>query len=268
VCNNYFQKSCIMTSNQFFTFPRFSNLLREEVSSGYRMTFIIASVVFAFLLLIFTINAAEKDNAEFHQIWYSILLFVGGFYFTSTSFNELNRKEERMNYLALPASVFEKFSMKLLITTVGYLVGLTLLYWVFAQVEDIISQKYFAFSFTAFNPFDEFYILMIKLYLVIQSVFILGAVAFNRFAFFKTLFALWLLEIALGIFIWILVRIIFAEYFEGLFRVSNNILAIPDQSFQNFAEFTAWPFIQTIFWYALAPVLWVVTYFKLKEREV
>lgn len=257
-----------MTPNQIFSPPRFYNLLREEASAGYRMTFIIASVVFAFLLLIFTISAADHDNKDFHQIWYSIILLGGGFYFTSTSFNELNAKEERMNYLALPASVFEKFSMKLLVTTIGYLVGVTLLYWLFAQVEDMISQRYFNFSFSAFNPFDEFNWFMIKLYLVIQSVFILGAVAFNRFAFFKTLFSLWLLELGIGILALIFIRIIFAGYFESLFIPRDNIRAIPDHDFRDFAQYTLWPALQYIFWYILAPVMWIVTYFKLKEREV
>ena len=95
-----------------------------------------------------------------------------------------------MNYLAMPASIFEKFSLKLLITTVGYVIGVTLLYWLFAEVMDLISQRYFNFSFSTFNPFNDFYLFMIKLYLVIQSVFILGAATFNRFSFFKTLFAL------------------------------------------------------------------------------
>ena len=73
-----------MTANQIFSAPRFLKLLREETSSGYRMTFVVASVAFVFLLLIFLINASDSDNGDFHQIWYSIGLLAGGFYFTST----------------------------------------------------------------------------------------------------------------------------------------------------------------------------------------
>ena len=257
-----------MTSNQIFTLPRFFNLFRAESLSGYKMTIIISSVVFAFLLLIATILASDHDSKDFHQIWFSIVLLGGGFYFTSTSFQELNRKEQRMSYLLTPASIFEKFSKKLLITTVGYVVGVTFLYWIFSGVTEAISERYFNYSFTAFNPFDDFFAFIIKLYLVIQSVFLLGAVTFNRFSFFKTLFSLVLLEIGLSLMAWLMIRIVFAEYFESFFVPIDNMSAMPSYTFLNFIEFTVWPLIQNIFWFLLAPVLWVVTYFKLKEREV
>ncbi len=257
-----------MTSNQIFAAPRFFNLLREETSSGYKMTFIIASVVLVFLSVVFISVAIDKDNADFHRIWYSIVLLGGGFYFTSTNFNELNRKEERMNYLAMPASIFEKFSVKLLISTLGYIIGVTLLYWIFASIMDVITVRYWDFSYDTFNPFDSFYLFMIKIYLVVQSVFLLGAVTFNRFSFFKTLFTLGIIGFVLAIIGWVVFRIVFYNYFDGFFSPRHDIAVMPSQNFQDFMEFTMWPLVQGLFWYVLAPVLWVVAYFKLKEREV
>ncbi len=257
-----------MMSNQIFAPTRFFKLFREEVFSGYRITLIVASVVFAFLMLIFTIVASDHSDADFHQVWYPIVLLAGGFYFTSTSFNVLNRKEQRMNYLSIPASIFEKFSLKLLITTLGYTVMATLLYWLFSESVNAITQRYFSFSFWEFNPFSEFNLFFIKLYIVIQSVFILGAATFNRFSFFKTLFALGLIYIALSLFGWLLFRIIFADLFDGLLVPRDNITVFPSYRFQDFVEFTAWPLLQNIFWYVMAPIFWVVAYFKLKEREV
>ena len=75
-----------MIPNQVFSIPRFFNLFREETSSGYKIPFIVASVVFAFLLLIFTISASDHDNVDFHEIWYSIVLLGGGFYFYQYQF--------------------------------------------------------------------------------------------------------------------------------------------------------------------------------------
>ncbi len=257
-----------MTSNQFFAFPRFLNLIREEVSSGYKMTFIVASVVFAFLIFLSTIMASDNDMRDFHQIWYPIILLGGGFYFTSTSFDELNRKEQRMNYLSIPASIFEKFSLKLLMTTVGYIIGVTLLYWIFAGIADLIAEKYFGNTFRPFNPFDDFYTMMISIYISVQSVFLLGAVYFNRYSFFKTQFSLGILEIILAIVGFLFFRIIFYEYFDGFFSPKDNVAVMPNQAFQDFMEFTMWPIVQYTFWYVLPLVLWVVAYFKLKEREV
>lgn len=257
-----------MTLNQIFSVPRFLNLFREETASGYKIPIIVASVVFVFLTLIFIANAADNDNTGFHEVWYGILLLAGGFYFTSTSFNELNRKEERMNYLSMPASIFEKFSIKLLFTSLGYLIVVTLLYWIFSQVIDLITQRYFNFSFLPFTPTQGGYLLFIKLYLVLQSIFILGAATFNRFAFFKTLFSVALLGFGLIVFGWLIFRIIFAEYFETLFKPINNTGVMPSMGVRDFMQYTAWPILQFVFWYLLAPVMWIVAYFKLKEREV
>jgi hypothetical protein len=256
-----------MTTNQIFSFPRFMHLFREETFSGHRMTLIVASVVFVFLAINAAIMAEGQDFVNFHQVWYSMILLGSGFYFTSNSFNELNQKEQRMQYLSLPSSIFEKLTMKLLITSLGYVILFTALYWVFAQVADVIAA-YFNYSFLPFNPVAPFYLFMIKLYLVIQSIFILGAIAFNRFAFFKTLFALFLLVLVFGVIMWIIFRILFAEYFDGVFTPVDNVQVIPGKNFQNFIEFTAWPVLQHIFWFVLAPLFWVVAYFKLKEREV
>jgi len=257
-----------MTFNQIFSPSRFLNLLREETASGYKIPIIVASVVFVFLGIIFILSVAGQDNRSFHEVWYGIILLAGGFYFTSTSFNELNQKEERMNYLALPASVFEKFSMKLLITSLGYLIGFTLIYWIFAQVIDTITQRYFEWSFEPFDITTDGFPTFIKLYLVLQSIFILGAVTFNRFAFFKTLFTIGILGLVIGIFTGLCFRGIFAEYFQSFFEPKDNVGIIPDIAFRNFMQYTAWPIIQNIFWYVLAPVMWIVAYFKLKEREV
>ncbi len=256
-----------MTANQIFSLPRFFNLFREETSSGYRMTIIISIVIFAFLLFLSTLMSSQQEFIDFHHIWYSIVLLGGGFYFTSNSFNELNQKEQRMQYLSLPTSIFEKFSMKLLITTVGYVIGATLLYWVFATIAEAIAAN-FNWSFIAFDPTAPFFMLMIKLYLVIQSIFILGAATFGKLSFFKTIFTLNLLGLAIGVVCWIFFRVIFAEYFEGFFMPRDDILVIPDKGFQNFVEHTLWPTVQNVFWYALAPFCWIVAYFKLKEQEV
>ena len=168
----------------------------------------------------------------------------------------------------IPASVFEKFTMKLLMTTVVWTTGITLLYWLFANVTGYFANYYFGYSFIPFDPFENPNWLIIKLYLVIQSVFILGAAYFNRFTFFKTSFSVVILALGIAFLTLLFFRIIFASYFDSLFEPMENIMMVPNQAFQDFAQYTLWPLVQNVFWYVLAPLLWVVAYFKLKEREV
>jgi ABC-type proline/glycine betaine transport system permease subunit len=104
------------------------------------------------------------------------------------------------------------------------------------------------------------------LYLVTQSVFFLGAVIFRRFAFGKTIASLALLGIAFAVIAGVVLRIVFYDQFKGMtWTVSEDEFSLPgnvELFFRNYAHL-----LENLFWYALAPLLWVVVYFKLKETE-
>lgn len=258
-----------MKLDQQFNGMRFFNLLRLESSFGYRNVLLAGIGVFAILTIVALSTAQDHDFRDFHNVWYAIVLLGGGFVFTSIIANGLNNPQSRMSHLSLPASDFEKFLSKLLISSLGYLIVVTLVYWLFAGITDSLISRWFNYQRLPFNPFNAFYLLIIKLYLVLQSIFLLGALYFRRFEVFKTLVSLLAIAIVFGIIGFILVRIFFYDAFEGLFETSNHTIPyIPSEGFRDFVSGSLWSTVQNLFWFALAPLFWIVGYFKMKETEV
>ena len=254
--------------NQYFNGSRFSQLLKVEVSGGYRNFFIASLATFAFLMMVIMIMAEDQDFGDFHKIWYPIVLLGGGYLFTSNSFSELNTANLRMGYLSLPASTFEKFASKFLVTNLGYLLFATLAYGLFAFISNAISEAYFDYRFQAFNPFREHYPIIIIVYITTHSIFLLGAIAYNRFAIFKTFLSLVVTYFILAAIVYLCVRIIFNDVFDGLFSIRHDMLYRPSEQLEEFAKHSLPKIAQFISYFIIAPLILTAGYFKLKEREV
>jgi hypothetical protein len=93
----------------------------------------------------------------------------------------------------------------------------------------------------------------------IQSVFVLGSIYFKGNAVAKTVLALFGFAVAIVIIEIILFKITFGAYDATTFR-----LAIPS----GHGLYSGFEIASTFFTYALIPFLWVVTYFRLTEKEV
>ena len=254
--------------NQYFNGSRFLQLFKLELINDYRNFFIASLAIFAFLMMVIMIMAEDHDFEDFHGIWYPIVLLGGGYLFTSASFSELNKASSRMGYLSLPASTFEKFLSKFLITNLGFILFTTLAYGLFALISNSISQSYFGFTFQEFNPFREYYPIILIVYITTHSIFLLGAITYNRFAIFKTFLSIVAIYFILAAIIYFGVRIIFHDAFDGMFSVRNNILYHPSDQLKEFVEHSLPKIAQFISYFIIVPLILAAGYFKLKEREV
>jgi hypothetical protein len=99
-------------------------------------------------------------------------------------------------------------------------------------------------------------------YMVIQTIFFLGACGFKNHNFIKTLFSLFVIAFGLGLFAAIIGGILF-NGLEGKFDGGNDV----GEDFKEMAETVFTEIIPFIFWYILGPFLLIVSYFKLKERQ-
>ena len=251
-----------MESNNIFHPTRFFLLLREEFSTKYRTALIALGAV-----AIVTMFFATIRDSNIHETWFPTLVLGGGFLFTSLAFNNWINKPGRQFYLHLPASNFEKFASKWLITALIYpivIVGFyQVLIWVLASVT---SETYQLFYVEGLDIFHENNVKIFKAYFVLQSIFLLGAASFNRFAILKTLFTLFVVGIALGLIGFTSFRLIFAEYWTGFETVGAGPQI--DEDHKNWVEGPLFNFVQNLFWYALAPVALLIGFLKLKEKEV
>jgi hypothetical protein len=187
------------------------------------------------------------------------MFFIGGFVLTSVIFAELNNPHRGFLYLMLPATAMEKLLStwaitSLLYTAIGILVMMTVNITLVAY-SSIFSLN----SVELVNPFSYEMLRMFGIYLITQTIFLVGAIHFRRAQFFKTVLSLLALMMAISAFTAIFG---FAIFYNGLkfgnFNVNINIMDSDSWSAAG----------EILFWALLAPFMLTVTYFKIKEREV
>lgn len=217
---------------------RLSLLLRNDlfINKIAILTFMAALAGVLFLYSIISPVGAAAGN--FHPVTYLLLLFIGGFWLTSRSFSDLQEPPRSYTFLTLPASNFEKFFSKLLLTSVGYILGTIIFYFLLSLLVVGFSKLLFPNVQYVFNPFQNHIPLYCGEYIILQSVFFLGAIYFRKHALTKTILALSCFAIIFGLFSLILVK-------------SNALTRI----------------VETIFWIGLAPFCWIVAYIRLQEFE-
>ncbi|MEL6923296.1 MAG: hypothetical protein AAFO94_04545 [Bacteroidota bacterium] len=247
--------------NNILNFGRLGLLLRKDIVTGYRLAGLTLLTAFVIATLAILIN----DEYDFHYEFFPVVILLGGFIYASVTFNELHTKDQRHVFLSLPASAFEKLLSKLLLSTLGFALVMTLSYWLYTLVINAVADGWLGIELQDFTPFEKEMWLAIKLFLVLQSVFLLGSVYFDNYAFMKTVGTLLVVALVLALITYLLANVFLAKHFEGWSFRPRNV--VPSEALRSFMEGPFTKVIKFIFWYLLAPFLWVVAYFKLKERE-
>ncbi|MDA3940307.1 MAG: hypothetical protein PF693_13530 [Spirochaetia bacterium] len=250
---------------------RLLHLFKRDILNNVNTTLIAFGAVTAVIYLISAISA--YTNAPSGELYFSLftnLLFAGGLIVTSMVFKEMHKKETAQNYLLLPASNFEKFFSRLLISTIGFalftLIGVTVISYLSEGVNTLIFKRHNEI----FNPFTKMVWTLMAHYLVAQSIFFLGAVYFRKFHFIKTINVIFLLQLSITIITALFVRIVFFDLFEGLFKIGDTSLIMQwDKIPLNTSSFTNLiKTLKILYWLVPAPLFWTISYFRIKEVEV
>lgn len=188
-----------------------------------------------------------------------VLYLLGGFVLTSRLFYELHSPGTAWQLLTLPATTLEKLLAAWLAGSVIYtaaaMIGLTLL----GLVTDTIAAMTAETSFTLFHPFKSDPMYVMGFYLVWQTVFLLGAVYFNRNNFLKTLLSL--AAIGLGLFL-LSSSVIYLLMQMGLIEPVANALQGPYMTICDNQT------LQSILWILFALAVLTISYYRLKKREI
>jgi hypothetical protein len=257
-------------------FRRLGLLLQRDLQGGYRGVLITMAAVAGFVVLVSALSllggAAGEGFRAFHVGMYTNLLFVGGFVVTSLAFREMYQNGRGYQYLTLPGSALEKFTSKLLLTSVGYALATLVVYSAAAAVSEGINRAIFGFGHALFNPFTREVLTAALVYLVLQSVFLAGSVYFRKLAFVKTsLFSMGVV-VALAVVLGAVTAAILREY-----RVpGTHEIRLTDELFRRAgmqewirtAGRQAWLAARVLFWGALAPACWLIGYLRLREIEL
>ncbi len=260
-----------MKQNSYLSMNRIFLLVKRDILSKKLALLVVTGAIFAGVYLSSLINIySSAPSATLYFSLFTNILFISGFIITSIQFKELHKKETAQNYLLIPASTFEKFLSRLMLSTIGFavlvLVGLTLISFTVEGLNSLIFGRHSIL----FSPFSKEVFLVIAHYFVAQSIFFLGAIYFRKYNFIKTINSIFIFLFALAILGVVFARIVYHDIFNGFISVdSRNVplylhsLPIGSDKISVFVQA-----VKTIYWIIPAPLFWTISYFRLKETEV
>ena len=254
-----------MESNSFFDLNRLKNLLIRQISVNYRTWLIATGAITGFVMFVGTLNLIfDVENLDAESIFGFVLpvFFIGGFIFTSMIFSELHSPHRGYLYLMLPASALEKLVSAWLVTSVLYVLFASCIIWLinlyFIFIAEVFTTKYVELV----NLFSFDILKIFGIYMVFQSIFFLGAVYFRKINFLKTILSGFVFVVIITVYSGLLSKLLFGS------ASFDNKTALDISSMNYTAEHVLKPLAEYLFWFALAPFFLIVSYFRLKERQV
>ena len=246
-----------------FDFQRFIQLLKLELfqsRNGIAMILVVtfgALFFIGFLLLLFIERPVTYDHTES----FGGALMLGGFIVTSLAFSGLDRKLRRIGFLMLPVSALERFICAWLLTCIGWLLAFSVGFAIYVMIANPIGQIFFPETvFKGFNPFGSVGLLTMKVYVVLQGIFLVGAAKFRGYVFPKTMVVIISALTICGFVIFFALK---EEFTSDHYCTVTGECELVDA----FALHSVYSVAKVLFWYVLAPLTWVITYFGLKDQE-
>ncbi|MDP5169813.1 MAG: hypothetical protein NWR72_06185 [Bacteroidia bacterium] len=254
------------------SFPRLALVLRNDLRIFVRPILLASAVLLGLMLILYMVQVQDVLEhgtiPPFFTEWFGVVLFLSGFLFSSLAFFELSHKGKAMAFLLTPASQLEKWLSRWLLTSLGFTFYLWLVFGVISLICGGVSQLVFGAQLSPFEWGGENVWLLLRLYLVFQSLFMAGSVFFGKLAFLKTPISLAIVGVALLLVLYVTIKLVMWDISKPGWSFE------PDGAFQNsaaykdFMEYYAVGALSFLFWWGMAPFFWVVSYVRLTEKEV
>ncbi len=203
--------------NEIFSMERLWLLLRSDAAGGYRSLLTITTALTGVILVTAMLSADGSEVSRgFYLGWFGTLLFVWGTVASSRAFRELHDKTRNEAYLLLPASAVEKTLARLLIVTVGFVAFLLVFISVASLAVEALNLLLTGERNAFFNPLDPIVWELIRTYIVVHSVYFLGAAWFRKAHLMKTTLAIVLTGVGFVVFTALVGRVVFAPYLNDI----------------------------------------------------
>lgn len=204
------------------TGSNFWKLVKKEVIENRKDLILTIISVVCFFIFIGALLGINERGGGFTEIF--LFLFTAGILSYATSskmFSDMKTKESRISTLMLPASVFEKFIVRwiaavplmfLLLFASFYVMDLSRVVAYILYTEDGMRQEHFTriinlFTFIGNNKIQDGALIggfILASYFFSQSIFLFGAILWPKLSFIKTVAALWVIQIVLGLLLYFL----------------------------------------------------------------
>jgi hypothetical protein len=231
------------------------------------------------------VNPARSIQENMQAATYYAGLFLTGCLFASLIFSDLSEGPKAIHYLLTPASLLEKLLTAVLYALILFFISYTIIFYaidiIMVKISNGVAQAMMEREHIPFdqpmkvsnvfvNPRngDNFYFYILLVYFGIESIFLLGSIYFVKYHYIKTLVSGLIVFLILVFFVH---KVIGSFMPDGGFFKPFTVYRIYDQQKGELSVLLPeWLSMIMLFLtkYALAPSLWVVAYFRLKEKEV
>jgi hypothetical protein len=206
-----------------------------------------------------------------------IFFYISGFIFAARMFKTFAYTPGGMHYLLIPATHLEKLVTTIFLSTFYFLIMLLITYSIGAPLGTALGNAIFGThhdlslslfqmdsinSTMNYNGIKQINLLDFLLgFALVQSIFLLGSVYFKRNVIGKTFLTLISLAFIYGLIEFLIFRVSFGSY-----HLNGQSLDFSTTSGNDvFAKFKI---ISKTIKYLLIPFFWIVTYYRLTEKQV
>ena len=277
--------------NNTFNIKRFGLAFRKDLIENWKRYLLMFLTLLGILAIVTTYitwyyHKEPRINYNFHYpinksllIYLSFIFISAGIWFASTFTNPMNSKLKRISYLVSPASNLEKYLIRWIITTVGFIVAFFVALWIADALRVAICSIKFPEADIKFldisklvGPENEavyreyvvpksVFIIFLSLYFLFQSIFILGSTFWEKASFIKT-FTVMAAIITAYIFICRWTILLFYGDLQGYFNVLSSY-----ERLNTMSEVQSMYYV-SFFFAVITIVCWILAFFRIKESEI
>lgn len=259
-----------------FNTKRFGRLMRKTLMERPMQTFGLTGLLLLLSLILYSVIKSFGGFNPAQNITFIWGLSGGGFFLASFVFGYFSSNAMGSTFLTLPASNFEKWLCGVLIAGVFYPV----IFLLFFRLVDssfvgiyhhgldpagpFFKQMYQSVYIFDFNGFVAWKVY--PMYLFLAGAMLVGSLYFNKVAFIKTAIGISILILGVIGINWLMATLLFGHINNA---APFNSVTIPAGKEEGSVELPRGivDIINNSIWYVLPPVLWMLAYTRLREKE-
>jgi len=263
--------------NNTFNTKRFGKLVKKTFLERPAQMFGFTGLLLALTLILYSIIKAFGGFNPAQNITFIWGLAGGGCFLASFVFGYFSSNAMGSTFLTLPASNFEKWLCGVLIAGVFYPV-------IFLLFFRLVDSSFVAIYHNGLDPLGPFYkqqyesvyifdfngFLAWKVYPifgVLAGAMLVGSLYFNKVTFIKTAISLTIVFIGVFGLNWLIAFVLFGHINDA---VPFNHVTIPVGKEEGSIELPSGiinNFFNNSIWYVLPPILWLLAFTRLREKE-
>lgn len=206
----------------------------------------------------------------------SVFIIVSGFIFAARTYSIFKYTPGGIHYLMIPTTHFEKLVTSIILSIFYFLSAVLITYVIGNTIGTYAGNMIFGLHdpvhFELFNlgnnsiqysgnDVDHSLFGLFLSFAISQSLFILGSIYFRKNAVGRTFLSMIALTTVL-----IIIEVLFLKVAYGSVEIQTHNIHLTNDAAQKL--FQSWITVWQIGKYCAIPFLWVVSYFRLTEKEV